>query len=108
DPGAGEVVRELSRHPGARQVRRGLPVDPALAEPLIPHSRPTFDESDAERVAAVIRRGWGAQGPGVAAFERELAPRLGVPDVAAVSSGSAAIELALRVLDVGGGHEVVI
>ena len=56
----------------------------------------------------MIRRGWVAQGPEVAAFERELAPRLGVAEVAAVSSGSTALELALRVLDVGPGHEVVI
>jgi len=59
-------------------------------------------------VAAVIRRGWVAQGPEVAAFERELAARLGVDDAAAVSSGSAALELALRALDVGAGHEVII
>jgi dTDP-4-amino-4,6-dideoxygalactose transaminase len=59
-------------------------------------------------VAAVIRRGWVAQGPEVAAFERELAARLGTDDVAAVASGSAALELALRALEVGAGHEVVI
>lgn len=56
----------------------------------------------------MIRRGWVAQGPEVAAFERELAERLGTDDVAAVASGSAALELALRALDVGAGHEVVI
>ncbi len=56
----------------------------------------------------MIRRGWVAQGPEVAAFERELAGRLGVEAAAAVSSGSAALELALRALDVGPGHEVVI
>lgn len=59
-------------------------------------------------MAAVIRRGWVAQGPEVAAFERELATRLGTADAAAVASGSAALELALRALDVGPGHEVVI
>lgn len=56
----------------------------------------------------MIRRGWVAQGPEVAAFERELAERLGTDEVAAVASGSAALELALRALDVGPGHEVVI
>jgi dTDP-4-amino-4,6-dideoxygalactose transaminase len=59
-------------------------------------------------VAAVVRRGWVAAGPEVAAFERELAVRLGVEAVAAVSSGSAALELALRALGVGPGGEVVI
>jgi dTDP-4-amino-4,6-dideoxygalactose transaminase len=59
-------------------------------------------------VAAVVRRGWVAPGPEVAAFERELGGRLGVEAVAAVSSGSAALELALRALGVGPGDEVVI
>jgi perosamine synthetase len=59
-------------------------------------------------VAAVVRRGWVAPGPEVAAFERELAARLGTEAAAAVSSGSAALELALRALDVGPGAEVVI
>jgi dTDP-4-amino-4,6-dideoxygalactose transaminase len=59
-------------------------------------------------VAAVVRRGWIAQGPEVAALEHELAARLGVEAVAAVSSGSAALEMALRALGVGAGDEVVI
>jgi dTDP-4-amino-4,6-dideoxygalactose transaminase len=59
-------------------------------------------------VAAVVRRGWVAPGPEVAAFEHELAARLGVEAVAAVSSGSAALELALRALGVGAGDDVVI
>ena len=56
----------------------------------------------------MVRRGWVAQGPEVAAFEHELAARLGTAEAAAVASGSAALELALRALDVGPGHEVVI
>ena len=59
-------------------------------------------------MAAVVRRGWVAPGPEVAAFERDVAARCGTPAAAAVSSGTAALELALRVLDVGAGHEVII
>jgi perosamine synthetase len=65
-------------------------------------------DTDAERVARVVRSGQLAQGPEVAAFERELAARLHVEDVAVVSSGSAALELTLRALDVDAGHEVII
>src|SRR6185295_11229379 len=85
-----------------------VPIDPPADQSLIPHSRPTLDEADAERVAAVVRGGWVAPGPEATAFERELALRLGTEAAAAVSSGSAALELALRALDVGPGHEVVI
>jgi perosamine synthetase len=65
-------------------------------------------EADAERVARAVRSGQLAQGPEVAAFERELAERLGVEAVAVVSSGSAALELGLRALGVGAGDEVII
>ena len=75
---------------------------------MIPHSRPTLSEEDAARVAAVVRSGGLAQGPEVAAFERELAARLGVDAAAAVSSGTVALELALRALGVGAGHEVIV
>lgn len=75
---------------------------------MIPHSRPTLDDRDAERVARVVRSGQVAQGPEVAAFERELAARLGVEAAAAVSSGSAALELALGALGIASGAEVLI
>src|SRR2546428_10841025 len=85
-------------------------MDPAPRRPvtIIPHSRPTIGDDDAERVARVVRGGHLAQGPEGAGLERELARYLGVTAAAAVSSGSAALELALRTLDVGPGHEVII
>jgi pyridoxal phosphate-dependent aminotransferase EpsN len=47
-------------------------------------------------------------GPHVDAFERELAARVGVPHALALSSGTAALHLALRVLDVGPGDPVIV
>ncbi|MGH7277512.1 MAG: DegT/DnrJ/EryC1/StrS family aminotransferase, partial [Candidatus Rokuibacteriota bacterium] len=75
---------------------------------MIPHARPTLSDADAAEVARVVRGGFIAQGPEVEAFERELAVRFGVAATAAVSSGSAALELALRALGVGAGDEVVV
>ena len=75
---------------------------------MIPHSRPHVSEDDVQAVAGVVRRGWLAQGPEVEAFEREVAERIGVPAAAAVASGTAALELALRALDVGAGAEVIV
>jgi dTDP-4-amino-4,6-dideoxygalactose transaminase len=49
-----------------------------------------------------------AAGPEVAAFEQELTARLGTEAAVAVSSGSVALELALRALAVGAGDEVLI
>lgn len=45
-------------------------------------------------------------GPNVDAFEKELASYVGIEDAAAVSSGTAAIHLALRLLDVRAGDKV--
>src|SRR5438067_4352024 len=46
-------------------------------------------------------------GPHVDAFERELAEAVGVPYAVALSSGTAALHLALEVLGVGKGDDVV-
>src|SRR5437016_338841 len=75
---------------------------------MIPHSRPTVSAEDAESVARVVRSGHLAQGAEVEGFERELAARLDVAAVAVVRSGSAALELPLRALDVGPDAEVVV
>lgn len=46
-------------------------------------------------------------GPHVDAFEREMAAKLGVAHAAALSSGTAGLHLALRLLDVGPGDKVI-
>ncbi len=75
---------------------------------MIPHSRPTLSEADAQAVARVVLSGKIAQGEQVEAFERELATVVGQPGAVAVSSGTAALHLALLALGVGPGAEVVI
>src|SRR4249919_2478790 len=47
-------------------------------------------------------------GPHVDAFERELAAFVGAPQAAALSSGTAALHLALHLLGVGPGDDVVV
>jgi dTDP-4-amino-4,6-dideoxygalactose transaminase len=67
------------------------------------------DMSDRERASlmAAFDSNWIAPlGPEVDAFERELAIRTGVSAAAALSSGTAALHLALVLLDVGPGDEV--
>src|SRR4030042_5924512 len=43
----------------------------------------------------------------VDAFEREFCERTGIPNAVAVSSGTAAMHLALRILGIGPGDEVI-
>lgn len=52
--------------------------------------------------------GWIAPlGPHVDAFEQEFAAKVGVPYAVALSSGTAALHLALHVLGIGAGDEVI-
>src|SRR5262249_14218367 len=65
----------------------------------------------AEEIAEVLdtlRSGWITTGPKTQRFEREFADLLGVPDALAVSSGTAALHLALRVLGVQPGDDVIV
>jgi dTDP-4-amino-4,6-dideoxygalactose transaminase len=73
----------------------------------VPLVRLELGEPEVEAVARVIRSGWIIQGPEVAAFEQEFAAAVGAPHAVAVSSGTAALELALRALGVSSGDEVV-
>lgn len=74
---------------------------------MIPHSRPAIDEEDLRATAEVLRSGQIAQGPWVERFERGVAAFVGRQGGVAVSSGTAALELALRALQVGAGDEVI-
>lgn len=76
--------------------------------PMIPHSRPTLGKEESAAALAVLRSGQIAQGVQVSAFEKALAAQVGVGHAAAVSSGTAALQLALLALGAGEGDEVVI
>jgi dTDP-4-amino-4,6-dideoxygalactose transaminase len=75
---------------------------------MIPHSRPSIDDSDIRAVTDVLRSGHLAQGPLVEQFEQRMAAYLGVAGGVAVNSGTSALEIALRVLDIGAGDEVIL
>lgn len=78
------------------------------ALPDIPHSRPNFDAAEERAVRDVLRSGRLAQGLEVERLERELGDWFQGLSGVAVSSGTVALELALRALGVGGGDEVIV
>jgi dTDP-4-amino-4,6-dideoxygalactose transaminase len=75
---------------------------------VIPVIRPWLGEEEAEAAASVVRSGWVAQGPQVAAFEAAFAEQAGAGQGVAVSSCTTGLHLALHLLGVGPGDEVVV
>jgi dTDP-4-amino-4,6-dideoxygalactose transaminase len=73
----------------------------------IPVARPTLGEEEAAAARRAILSGWVVQGPEVAAFEGEFAAAVNASLAVACSSGTAALHLALRALDLGAGDEVI-
>ena len=74
---------------------------------VIPLSTPTMNGTELDFVREAIDTNWVAPlGPHVDAFEKELAAYVGVSHVAALSSGTAAIHLALKAVGVSGGDVV--
>lgn len=73
----------------------------------IPLARPDLGEREEELVLDVLRSGRLSLGPCLGEFEDAFAEWLGVDDAVAVSSGTAALHLAVRALGWGKGDEVL-
>jgi pyridoxal phosphate-dependent aminotransferase EpsN len=86
------------------------PLRCAVSSPRIYLSVPHMGGAEAEFVAEAFRTNWlSTVGPNVDGFEREVAARLGGGVSAlAVGSGTAALHLVLRALDVGSRDRVAV
>jgi dTDP-3-amino-3,4,6-trideoxy-alpha-D-glucose transaminase len=71
----------------------------AQYEPLLPRIREAID--------GVLESGEFILGPNVAAFEREAAAYLGVPETVGVANGTDALVLVMDALGIGSGDEVI-
>ena len=74
---------------------------------FLPFTRPEIDEATIAGVADVLRSGWITSGPQVKAFEAALSQLCGGRPVRCFNSGTATMEVALRLAGVGEGDEVV-
>lgn len=79
-----------------------------MPELPIPMSSAELDESDIEAVLAVLRSGRLALGKKSEEFEALMADYVGVKHAIAVSSGTAALHLLVRALNIGEGDEVIV
>jgi len=76
-------------------------------EDRIPLARPDVGVREEELLLETLRSGMLALGPRLPEFETELGRWLGTGYVSALSSGTAALHLAVRAAGVSGGDEVV-
>lgn len=75
---------------------------------MIKVSGPAVGAEEAEALRSALEEGYFGHGRLVLAFEKALQDYLGAPQVVAVSSGTAALHLALVALGIGPGDEVVV
>lgn len=70
---------------------------------------PIGDESDEQRLLDALHQpNWGLDAPATAELTEKFAELLGVRYVLAVNSGTAALELIVKALDIGPGDEVIV
>jgi len=75
--------------------------------PYLKFAGPVLDEATIAGVADVLRSGWITSGPRVQAFERALSTFCGGRPVKAMTSATAAVEVALQLAGIGPGDEVI-
>lgn len=75
--------------------------------PFLPFTRPHIDEATIAGVVEVLRSGWITSGPKVREFEAALSELFGGRPVRSFNSGTATMEIALRIAGIGPGDEVI-
>ncbi len=74
----------------------------------IPFSPPDISEAEIEQVVEALRSGWITTGPKTKQLEKEIAEFLGTNKAACLNSSTAAMEMTLRLLEIGPGDEVIV
>ena len=78
-----------------------------MSRPNIAVAKPFLGEEEAAAARLAILSGWVTQGPQVQGFEEEFAAYVGAKHAIAVSNCTTALHLALHLLGVGPGDEVI-
>ncbi len=74
----------------------------------IPHSTPTIDADDISSVHSLLESGMIASGSQASLFEKAISTYIGGGDALSVASGRAALVLALLLLQLDEGSEVIL
>lgn len=74
----------------------------------IPFSPPDITEEEIKEVVDTLRSGWITTGPKTKEFEKKIAEYIGVQKAVCLNSATACLEMALRILGIGPGDEVIV
>ena len=74
----------------------------------IPFSPPDMTEAEVNEVREAILSGWITTGPRTKELERQIAAYVGTERAVCLNSATACLELALRLLGIGAGDEVIV
>ncbi|MCR5379814.1 MAG: DegT/DnrJ/EryC1/StrS family aminotransferase [Lentisphaeria bacterium] len=74
----------------------------------IPFSPPDISELEVQEVVEALRSGWITTGPRVKEFEKRIAAFCGVNRAVCLNSQTACAEMALRLMGIGPGDEVIV
>ncbi len=74
----------------------------------IPFSPPDITEEEVKEVSEALLSGWITTGPKTKQLERVIADFCGVPNCVCLNSQTACAEMALRLLGIGPGDEVIV
>ena len=74
----------------------------------IPFSPPDMTEAEVQEVREAILSGWITTGPRTKELERQIAAYVGAPKAVCLNSATACLEMALRLLGIGEGDEVIV
>lgn len=74
---------------------------------IIPFSPPNMSELEIEEVAATLRSGWITTGPRTKRLEKNIAEWIGTEKCVCLNSQTACAEMALRMMGIGEGDEVI-
>jgi dTDP-4-amino-4,6-dideoxygalactose transaminase len=74
----------------------------------IPFSPPDITEAELSEVCDALRSGWITTGPRTKKLEKEIAEYVGVNRAVCLNSQTACAEMALRILGIGEGDEVIV
>lgn len=75
---------------------------------MIPAARPQIGRRERRAVDRVMRSGMLAQGPEVAAFEKEFSAHVAGRESIALNSGTSALHLSMLAVGIGPGDEVIV